>query len=445
MSWTMRSFLFLSALTLVAAGCGGRSRSTPPPGARWEGGTAQPHKDLGLGPDQLHPPVDRGIPDPDRYLPPPPPLDHGTPPPPPDKGSGKCVTSGGLCGGGQGPCCGGTTCQQLPTGIRLCLRKCTKDNPSTPLINEDTCPGATTTKAQICANLASGSGTQNYCLHRCAPALGKNSCPAGLACRPVSTYLTGTVNTAVCAYPPCKTNAECPVYLSTTCKSQGDPKSCKAAGLPASARCGAIPPGAPMGSPLHCVVSGVCDVKSGLCAPHKQGKAGAKVGDPCTDDRSCGGQMRCDMERTNPGSPVHARNGYCTIDGCSFSSTLTAFACPTGSACNMMYSGGLCSRSCDLNKASTCRNHSYDQYGDYECRAWNNLSIGGQLIVSTPVCESGDSMRCSMLQGTSLDCSSVGLSSNPTGMTCRHPKNGTKLTNKYDPSGYCLDTTASGK
>ena len=438
------TLLLLLALFSLTTACGGRSRSTPPPGARWEGGPG-PVKDMGAPPPDRQPPVklDRGQP-PKKDQGQPPKKDQGQPPKK-DQGPGVCSTSGRICGAGLAPCCGGLSCTQLFSGVSLCLRKCTPDNPSTPLINEDSCPNATTTKAQVCGDLHVGAGQRNFCLHRCDPALGLSSCPPGLACHPRSAVFSGNISLAVCIYPPCKSDIECPVYLSQTCIGAGDTKSCKAPGLPSSAVCGAPASSAAPGDPLHCVVPGVCDKKSGLCAPHKQGKAGAKVGDPCKDDRECGGQMRCDMQSTNSTGRVHARNGYCVIEGCSFSKTLTAFACPAGSVCHHLFYGGRCQRTCDLNQASSCRGHATDKLGDYECRAWNNLSIGGQPLVSTSICESGDSMPCNMLASSSLDCSSVGLQNNPTKMSCRNPANGQQLSNKYDPNGYCLDDTASGK
>ena len=440
MTFTSRSILLLCSLMLVAVGCGGRSRSTPPPGARWEAGTVKPHKDM--GPDMYQQPLDRSILKKDRYVPPPPPLDHGTPPPPPpDHGTGKCTATGGVCGGGKSPCCGGSICVPLPTGVSICTMSCTPDNLSTPLINEDSCPNATTTKSHICGNIGTGA-KQHYCLKTCKPELGKNSCPAGLACHPTSAALTGQIDLAACVYRACNSGMECPINLSKTCTTTGSVAQCNNAGLPTGARCG--PPNGQPGAPLRCVVPGVCDTISGLCAPHKLGKATAKVGDPCKDDRHCGAQMVCDMQGTTSMGRVHARNGYCVIQGCAFK-TFTAFTCPSGSVCHRLHWGGRCLLSCDLKTAKSCRGYASDKLGDYECRGWNNLSMGGAPIVYQPVCEPGDSMACDMLQNSSLDCSSVGLQANPTKMGCRDPANGKTLTNKYDPNGYCLDDTASGK
>ncbi len=327
----------------------------------------------------------------------------------------------------------------LSTGLRLCLAKCTPDNPSTPLVNEDDCykRGAGLT----CGNVAYPA-KQYRCLQKCNPSLGKNDCPAGIACNPRSAALSGNISQAVCAYPPCKNAMQCPVYLNKTCKTQGSTSQCS--GLPKGSSCAPPAPNAAPGTTLRCALPGVCDSKSGLCAPHKYGISKAKVGDPCKDDRGCGGQMRCDMQSTGSSGMVHARNGYCFIEGGAFSS-LSSRACTSGSRCNRLYYGGRCAKECDLKSPKTCRGYAKDKLGDYECRAWNNLSMGGTAIVSAPVCETGDTMACDMLKGSSLDCSTVGLQNNPTKMSCRNPVSGKVLSNKYDPSGYCLDDTASGK
>ncbi len=442
-------FKFLGFVVIVAmAGCGGRSRTAPPPGALVKKDGPAIRRDLGPGPDMK--PRDVKVWHKDRQQPPPPPpdwwvpphLDKG-PPPPPDKG-GLCTAAGKLCTPGKTSCCSGTACVMLKSGLHLCLRKCLPDNYSTPLLNEDTCPTASTTGKQFCADI-SPPAQQHYCLHTCAPALGKNDCAPGLACQPRSAGLAWQVFKAVCMYAPCKGVADCPVYLSKTCTTAGSVGQCSNAGLPAGAKCTAPPPGAAAGAPLRCAVPGVCDTKSGLCAPHKLGNPKAKVGDACNDDRHCGGQMRCEMQHTSASGLVHARNGYCLIEGCTFAKTLPSRACPTGSTCKSLTQGGTCFLTCSLNNAQDCRGNAKDKLGDYECRAWNNLSVGGNPIVSKSVCEPGDRMKCDMLQTSKLDCSSVGLQSNPTKMSCRHPTTGKTLANKYDPSGYCLDDSASGK
>jgi hypothetical protein len=140
---------------------------------------------------------------------------------------------------------------------------------------------------------------------------------------------------------------------------------------------------------------------------------------------------------------VDYRNGYCTIDGCAFASTLTGRACPTGSHCNLLWFGGLCQKACDLSQASDCRNIATDLYGDYECRAWNYLTIGGVMVSAGPVCDFGTAVDCALFAGTTLDCSNLGDSFNTTNMACRGLDSSIK-TNKHDPTGFCLDTTTSG-
>jgi hypothetical protein len=222
----------------------------------------------------------------------------------------------------------------------------------------------------------------------------------------------------------------------------------------------------------HCARPGNCDLASGLCGAHSLGTATAQVGDPCTDDTDCAGNMRCMMEidqsqyrkassmyctqddeccsgRCDFGActvglcTVDNRNGYCTIPGCYFSSTLTLRACPSGSTCNTLYAGGLCQKTCNLSTSGECRGYSGDLYGDYECRAWNNISIGGVAVTASPVCEPGTSLGCEFFDGTTLDCSDVGGVSNPTAMDCRD-LSGFVLSDSFSPTGYCFDTTASG-
>jgi len=382
--------------------------------------------------DKYKPHIDRGVLPPDRFI-----------PPPPDKGPGKCNASGTPCGSGAARCCPGTTCMANYAGPRLCLQKCVPDNPSTPLVNEDTCPVAGGRK-MVCGNMAIYPGTNYHCLRRCDPALGKNDCPAGLACHPRSGVFTRQGANAVCVYAPCAGPQQCPVYLNKTCTTSGSAAQCAGAGLPNGARCGSPPPNAPAGAQLRCVVPGVCDAKSGLCAPHKYGNPKAKVGDSCKDDRDCGGQMWCDMQTTDSSGRTHARNGYCSIISCAFPS-LTAFRCPSGAHCSNLYYGGRCFKGCDLKNAKTCRGNAKDKHGDYECRAWNNLAIsGGIQITKGPVCEPGDLMKCNIFQGANLTCSVVGLQGNGTDMACRTPGTGKKLS-KYAPNGYCLDNTSSGK
>jgi hypothetical protein len=141
---------------------------------------------------------------------------------------------------------------------------------------------------------------------------------------------------------------------------------------------------------------------------------------------------------------VQSRNGYCIVLGCAFATatTYSEFSCPSGSDCNKLYGGGICQKTCTLATAASCRGHSGDKFGDYECRAWSNLSISGVAIAKGPVCDFGPLVSCSFMPST-LDCSSLGDKTNSTNMTCRKMNN-TKTTNSHDPEGWCLDDTASG-
>jgi len=277
-----------------------------------------------------------------------------------------------------------------------------------------------------CAELTpAGRKRDHYCFKSCSPKLGASDCPAGVACDPYPWRLFNIRNRAVCLRPMCTKNSDCAYTTGVTCDTSN--MLC-----PAGQTCRSLGTGKTAG---ECTAPGACDVKSGLCGRRPKGKAGAKVGDPCKGDLDCADNMTC---------WTGSRNGYCTTKGCIFGATLTMAACDSGSICNTLYMSGLCQKKCDLTKASTCRGQASDRLGDYECRAWSNLSIGGRPVVKAPVCDFGQQMSCDMLQNSSLDCSSVGLKNNATNMSCRDLKN-KKLTNKYDPKGYCLDDTASGK
>jgi len=189
------------------------------------------------------------------------------------------------------------------------------------------------------------------------------------------------------------------------------------------------------------------------------------VGDPCKGDVDCAGNMRCMVqfdEKTflsGPGGSCSTssdcctggtcssgtcqggvcvtryRNGYCTIGGCTVSSSLTS--CPYGSTCNKAYFAGMCQKTCSLSSATDCRNHSADYLGDYECRAWDQLSFSSQ-----PVCDFGDLFTCATLSAAGIACGDLGTSGNPTNMSCRDLNN-TTLTSS-SATGFCLDDTASG-
>jgi len=165
-------------------------------------------------------------------------------------------------------------------------------------------------------------------------------------------------------------------------------------------------------------------------------------GQACKDDIECCSN-KCQLSTcTQAPCTVDYRNGYCTIRGCTFAASLPHRACPAGSACNKLFSGGLCQKTCSLTSASTCRNNTLDKLGDYECRAWNNLSISGIPLASTSTCDFGTQMSCTFLQASLLNCSNVGTVLNTTQMNCRNLKN--QVLSTYNALGFCLDNTASG-
>lgn len=351
--------------------------------------------------------------------------------PPKDTGPKPCSKMGLVCASDK-DCCSGMTCAATFNGARLCTRSCTPDDPKTPLANEDNCPGSPS--SFICANIASPPTTTYRCLQRCVPTKGKNTCPAGLACNPKSTWMTVSVDEAVCGFKPCATGKDCPVYFTKLCSPTIPITHC--VGLPTGTFCAPHYPGSFGG---RCAQPGVCEKSSGLCVAHKLGNSKAKVGDPCLNDQDCGGSMECLMEVSTSGT-VYFRNGYCSVEGCIFAKTFSERACPSGSVCSSRYYGGRCLKSCDINKASTCRGYSKDKHGDYDCRAWN-FFYGSPL--KAPVCEPGYAADCSYFTGTKYTCAVVGLSGNPTKMACRQPGTG-KILSDYSPWGTCLDTTASG-
>lgn len=309
--------------------------------------------------------------------------------------------------------------------LRICSRSCTPDNTTTPLINEDDCPDGF-----LCASFAYTTATYNYCLKKCTPNMTTNPCPAnsGTTCDPVSTRW-GALDQAVCFEPACKTDKDCPVLAAKTCTVDGD---CTSVGT--DAFCDE--------DTYLCARPGKCTA-GGLCGVHTYGKTGAKVGDPCSSDLDCPSNGRCLTASTSSSSiGTHYNNGYCIIAGCSFAN-LTEFACATGSTCFKLYYGGYCHKSCAMSGATDCRNIASDKGGDYECYAWNNLSIGGVSVSATPVCASAANQTCDSL-GTTLDCTSLGEQGNTTNMGCRDRYTGVKKTNAADPSGVCLDDTASG-
>lgn len=354
------------------------------------------------------------------------------------------------------------TCLLTSSSTGVCSCACTPDNPNTPLVNEDTCPGK---PGNICGTIGSGALATSYCFETCQPKLGANDCQGNLACDPSSGAAVDLYGRAVCAFAGCETDADCPVITSTPCTTNTNPSGC-----PTGEECLAVTDGTTDG---YCARPGVCDTASGLCGVHALGTSNAKVGDPCLDDTDCAGNMTCLMEidwskyrkkggqSCSSGSEccsgtcqagtcatgglctVDFRNGYCSIRGCMFAATLTSAACPSGSVCNRLYTAGLCQKTCNLTSAAQCRGNPGDLLGDYECRAWDNLVLDNAQIAPSPVCDFGTLIDCAIFSGSSLDCTALGTVNNPTYMTCRGLDDNTK-TDPHDPTGFCLDNTKSG-
>jgi hypothetical protein len=170
------------------------------------------------------------------------------------------------------------------------------------------------------------------------------------------------------------------------------------------------------------------------------------AGGSCSDSSQCCSGTCTSSGTCGSGAPCVTlyRNGYCTIPGCNFASTLKHAACPTGSHCNRGFWEGLCQKSCTLNAKTGCRGVTGDFFGDYDCRSWDRfrLSSGG-AVSSGPVCDFGFVLPCSAFGSSTLTCDSVGDATNSTKMSCRDLSNST-LTNPKDPAGSCLDDTTSG-
>jgi len=364
-----------------------------------------------------------------------------------------CTKSGGECGE-KG------TCILTSEELGFCTCECTPDNEGTPLANEDSCPDLAKHK---CASVELTGGTANLCLTLCNPKFGSNECDGKLACDPRAGAYFGLYEDTVCAISGCTKDSECPVATATVCSVAQ--KNC-ASGQTCISFSG--------GDEGRCAFDGKCDTASGLCTDHTHGLATAKIGDACKDDTECGNNMRCMTEydatkyekaagetctddydccsgtctsgKCAAGELCYVkyRNGYCMMTGCAFAKTLTQRACPTGSTCNTLYLGGMCQLSCDLTQANTCRGNAADKKGDYECRGWNNLGIS-----TTPTCDFGHGIACSGLKESTgqLSCANLGVdktgANNTTNMSCRKP-DGTVLTDKWDPAGYCFDDTSSG-
>jgi hypothetical protein len=326
----------------------------------------------------------------------------------------------------------------LDTGKGICSMFCTPDDRNTPLVDEDNCP-----TGSKCAYLGNASTPPSpckdcYCLKECTPSITTNPCPkgAGTTCHPTSARWHPS-GKALCIWPACETDKDCPVQGSTTCTGDSECTS-----LGTGAYCYFATSTAATGT---CALPGKCTA-SGLCGVHTHGKSGSKVGDACTSDLDCPNNGQCFEETT--GSQYigkHWANGYCVVAWCKHASTMSDFACPTGSGCHGLYFGGICMKTCNLDSKTDCRNNSKDKGGDYECYAWNNLTLTstGAKVSQTPLCESAAQWNCAALGTTK--CTSLGLaSSNKTNMNCRDRTTGVKKSNIQDPTGVCLDDTASG-
>lgn len=335
--------------------------------------------------------------------------------------AGIVANIGAPCPNGSGDCTGGASCILSFQGVAICTKICTKDNAATMSINEDDCPDLNQNKC-VSVSLSDGS-SENYCLKRCIPRSDSNTCPAGTSCDPFSGYAE-QLGEAFCSQKACITNSECPVFTNKKCTV--------ATGIGCSGQeyCVEVSNGSG-----ECALAGFCNTISGICEGHSVGLSTAKVGDPCVANTDCGNNQLCLAEHSD-GS---WRGGYCTIAGCYFSSTLNSSQCPLGSTCNHAYSpiGGLCQKTCSLSDATSCRNRSGDFLGDYECYAWDNYTMSGVSVSDEPVCDTP--IHCNSVNG----CDGLGLSANSTSMSCRDLKN-IVLSSPSDPTGYCLDNTASG-
>ena len=293
-------------------------------------------------------------------------------------------------------------------------------------MDEDSCPKP----GYKCATFRYSGGTNYYyCLKTCDPSLTKNPCDAksNTTCHPRSTQWSGSLNSAVCIWPKCNNNKDCPVSLKKTCSKDAD--------------CAGEGTGAFCYTSGQCALPGNCTA-GGICGKHTHGKATAKVGDACKDDKDCPANGTCFTESSTTSGAIGVanRNGYCAITYCSFSKKVSDFACDSGSSCH-----GLCFKKCDLKKATDCRGNAKDKGGDYECYAWNNISVGGSAVSASPLCQSAASITCDFFgTASTVDCTSLGMQNNPTKMGCRDRYTGKAMAKKTDPTGVCLDETASG-
>lgn len=320
---------------------------------------------------------------------------------------------------------------------------------------------------QDCGPVTFSDGSSySFCFQTCQPKLGGNACSAPLACDPRSIEFSENYDKALCLFPGCTADSDCPMVTGTACTVGGTPTGCAT-----GEECAPLTSTGTVGI---CIKDGKCDTASGLCGLHPGASTTAKVGDPCVGDQNCGAAMRCSFEidykalgykdhgaactggdccgtcntstqKCEGTCAVHARNGYCVIDGCQFATATDykEFACPTGSVCNRLYGGGMCMKQCTLNDASSCRGNTNDVFGDYECRSWDRIQdLGGTGFTSAPVCDFGDNLPCDFF-GSSYTCADVGDATNSTNMRCQL-LTGVDAATPDDVAGFCLDDTASG-
>ncbi len=430
------SFLAVLLLAALASGCGGRTSlgGRPEGGVRRDGRVDQPRPwprdggdlwgwwDLPVWPQDLWPwwgdvkKLDKPK-IPDKYKPYPDGLGCA--------GFASAASSAG--------CCPGLQQFLLATGVSICSSACTPDDPQTPLVNEDSCPDLT---QYTCAPANPAMPAQHLCVRRCAPQYATSVCGAGLACHWASAPYAQELDQAVCVWPRCTAAKDCPIYLALSCTPGASGQCTSVAG----AFCAPDEASATGGT---CALAGSCHQVSGLCLPHSTTGQGA-IGATCKDDRDCKTGMRCDRQRTTLGV-LHARNGYCTLEGCAFAKTLPQRACPAGSVCNRLFPGGLCFKSCKLENPGDCRGNPADKHGDYECYSWSNLVAGSVMIADAPTCEPADTYPCSFFGSAKINCSYLGnYPGNSTQMACRDRTTGAIKPSPTAPDGFCLDTTSSG-
>ena len=338
---------------------------------------------------------------------------------------------------------GGPTADTGSTGgtVGMPCKKATDCKKASPLCVEGICTADCDLKdcpdknKHSCASVTVNGTDHYYCLLKCTPNDTSNPCPKGssTACTPDSVYYAEAYDEAVCWEEPCTTNADCPVDVGKTCNPTNGNKDCAAGHA-----CSKL-----TATTGRCKAPGKCNTKSGLCGAHTLGKASAKIGDLCKSDKDCANDQACYLQEVAGGITI-ARNGYCVKSGCTFAKTLKSAACPAGSGCNRAYYGGLCQKKCTLKDKTSCRGKSQDFLGDYECYAWDTITLGGSLTISDmPLCDLATLTPCDINKADGLECKDFGDATNSTKMSCRGLDNKVKA-NKFDPKGFCLDDTASG-